>query len=106
MISVPQEGESYEVSGKVSERVHEEFAKRSGGSLNAYLGNVLEYDKSRKIVQGCAIKAAAQANSMCKSKHNFPESLWELQNQSSGQANDGTRPYLQDLTCVQPFCLS
>ena len=77
MISGPQEGESYEVSGEISEKVHEELAKRSGGSLNAYMGNVLEYDKSRKFVQEYAIKAAAQANSMCKSKRDFPE-LFQL----------------------------
>ena len=62
LISVPQEGESYEVSDATSKKAHEELAKRSGGNLNAYLGNVLEYDQSRKFIQDYAIKAASQAN--------------------------------------------
>ena len=61
MISVPMEAKSYEVSESIAKKTHRFFAKRSRGSLKAYLGNVMNYDRSRKFIEEYAIKAASQA---------------------------------------------
>lgn len=77
LISVPQDGKSYAVSESIMKKTHETRTKRSGGSLNAYLGNMIDDDKSRTFIEECAIKAASQATSLCKSDKDFPE-LFQL----------------------------
>lgn len=77
LISVPQKGKSYTVSESIIKKTHTAITKRSGGSLNAYLGNVMNYDKSRKFIEEYAVKAASQAKLLCKPEKDFPE-LFQL----------------------------
>lgn len=75
IISVPMEAESYEVSESIAKKTHRILAKRSGGSLKAYLGNAMNYDRSRKFIEGYAIKAASQAAMVCEKGRRISRSI-------------------------------
>ena len=73
IIPVPKGDRSYDVSDATIKISHSAIAKKSGGNINAYLGNMVGYDKSRKFVKEYTLKAASHAASLCKVDDDFPE---------------------------------